>query len=79
MSFYVVSRANSTDTSSVQNLMMSFLFWNMKKLPRAEEVAQMARHYNVDVLILAECEIPDDETLSALKIGDRTRLLQAME
>ena len=27
----------------------------------------MARHYNVDGLILAECEIPDDEMLSALK------------
>lgn len=46
--------------------MLSFLFWNLKKLPRAETVACLAREHDIDVLVLAECVVPDTTLLKSL-------------
>ena len=46
---------------------VSFLFWNLKKLPRAEIVARLAHEHAVDVLILAEYEMEDEYFRSVLE------------
>jgi endonuclease/exonuclease/phosphatase family metal-dependent hydrolase len=58
---------NITAPECLGFLMLSFLFWNLKKLPRADIIARLAREHEVDVLMLAECSIPDDSLLAALK------------
>lgn len=35
--------------------MLTFLFWNVGRRPIEETVARIARHHDVDVLMLAEC------------------------
>src|SRR5688572_12041011 len=37
--------------------MITFLFWNINKKPLEKVIADLAEEHNVDVLILAECEI----------------------
>src|SRR5882672_8423088 len=46
--------------------MTTFLFWNLNKKPLERLVADLARRHEVDVLILAECEIPTDILLVRL-------------
>jgi endonuclease/exonuclease/phosphatase (EEP) superfamily protein YafD len=46
--------------------MVTFLFWNLNRLPRQDVVAQLVAQHGVDVLILAESEIPDAMMLGAL-------------
>ena len=46
---------------------VSFLFWNLKKLARAEILATLSKEHEIDVLILAEYDIDDDELTSQLK------------
>jgi hypothetical protein len=38
--------------------LVSFLFWNIGKRPLQEQVARLVAEHGVDVLMLAECEIP---------------------
>jgi len=38
--------------------MTTFLFWNLNKKPIHAAVTQLAYHYDVDVVLLAECEMP---------------------
>jgi len=46
--------------------MLSFLFWNLNKKPLQQRVARLAITQAVDVLLLAECEVPAVEMLAAL-------------
>jgi hypothetical protein len=46
--------------------MTTFLFWNLNKRPLAGLVAELAELHQIDVLILAECEIPAHTILRAL-------------
>ena len=46
--------------------MLSFLFWNLMKLPRAELVAKAAHEHQADIVVLAECMATDSEVLHAL-------------
>jgi hypothetical protein len=46
--------------------MLSFLFWNLNNKPLQERVARLASTKVVDVLMLAECEVPVAEMLAAL-------------
>jgi hypothetical protein len=45
---------------------LKLLFWNVDKKPRQEIVASLAAQHEVDVLILAECDVPDQVLLPAL-------------
>ena len=46
--------------------MTKFLFWNLNKKPLASIVTNLARQHEVDVIILAECEIAPAVMLKAL-------------
>lgn len=46
--------------------MIKFLFWNLNKKPLERRIASLARHYDIDVLMFAECVIPVGHVLSAL-------------
>jgi hypothetical protein len=46
--------------------MISFLFWNVHQQPLAESISHMARFYNVDFVLLAECPIEPPILLAAL-------------
>jgi exonuclease III len=43
-----------------------FLFWNLNRKPLQRTVANLVRAHDVDVLMLAECEVSTREILSAL-------------
>jgi hypothetical protein len=47
--------------------MVSFLFWNINKNPIHDRVARIAAKEDVDLLILAECDVDPVIMLSALK------------
>jgi hypothetical protein len=42
----------------MQDNMLSFLFWNIKKKRIGSLVASIAREQNIDVIVLAECDEP---------------------
>ena len=46
--------------------MMTFLFWNIKKKPLQKIISDLAEIHEVDVLILAECEIERSDLLRQL-------------
>lgn len=46
--------------------MASFLFWNLCRKRLEAVLRRLVVHYNVDVLILAECVIPQESMLAAL-------------
>ena len=46
--------------------MMTFLFWNIKKKPLQNAIGELAEIHEVDVLILAECEIERSDMLMQL-------------
>jgi len=46
--------------------MTTFLFWNLNNSPLEALVSELAEIHQVDVLILAECEIPVSRMLEAL-------------
>jgi endonuclease/exonuclease/phosphatase family metal-dependent hydrolase len=46
--------------------MISFLFWNLNKRPLQDRVVRLAREHEVDVLMLAECELTPPVVLEAL-------------
>jgi len=43
-----------------------FLFWNLHKKPLEARIASLARHHDIDMLMLAECVIPVGRMLSTL-------------
>jgi len=45
---------------------MTFLFWNLYRKPLDRELANLAWHHEVDVLMLAECLLPPARILKAL-------------
>ncbi len=49
--------------------MARFLFWNINRRPIAPLIASICHSEEIDVLILAESEIPDVEILLALNAG----------
>jgi hypothetical protein len=53
--------------------MIRFLFWNINKKPLQENIARLTRQHGVDVLMLAECDIPAAELLQALNPLDDVR------
>jgi len=53
--------------------MINFLFWNIGKRVDAKRLAAVAHHWDVDVLMLAECNIPDNHLVTALN-KDNMRL-----
>ena len=46
--------------------MMTFLFWNVKKNPVQRKIAELAEEYEIDVIILAECDIEETDLLHEL-------------
>jgi hypothetical protein len=46
--------------------MVTFLFWNIKKKPLQVLIANLARKHQVDILMLAECDIPPGTLLLGL-------------
>lgn len=46
--------------------MITFLFWNIQKKPLQHRVARIADRYCVDIVVLAECEVPTADMVSAL-------------
>ena len=50
--------------------MTTFLFWNLNRRDLAHLVNQVVYENEVDVLILAECEVPSNKVLSSLN-GNR--------
>ncbi len=51
--------------------MTSFLFWNLNKQPLHDHVARLARAYEVDVLMLAECDATPDALRQSLNAGGK--------
>lgn len=47
-------------------MQVTFLFWNLMRKPLAGRVAQIAAHYGVDVVLLAECAAPLADFTAAL-------------
>lgn len=35
---------------------LKFLFWNINRKPLVKEIANIAKHHNIDVILLAECK-----------------------
>lgn len=35
---------------------LNFLFWNINRKPLVKEIANIAKHHNIDVILLAECK-----------------------
>ena len=48
-------------------MLVSFLFWNLMKRDLQKHIARMASIYQIDVLMLAECEIAADEIKGTLQ------------
>ncbi|MFC0184053.1 Endonuclease/Exonuclease/phosphatase family protein [Pseudarcicella hirudinis] len=48
---------------------LNFLFWNLNQKPLVEEIANIAKHYNIDVLIFAEFNIKPTDLLLELNIN----------
>ena len=48
--------------------MLRFLFWNLNGKDLQHRVAKLVRTYETDVLVLAECSIPEDLMLDALNV-----------
>ena len=46
--------------------MANFLFWNMARKPLSEALARLAARHQIDVMLLAECELAPKQILSAL-------------
>ena len=46
--------------------MINFLFWNLRGKPLKEHVTTLCREHEVDILILAESNIPREELLDML-------------
>jgi endonuclease/exonuclease/phosphatase family metal-dependent hydrolase len=44
---------------------MKMMFWNLAGLPRHEEVSQLARIHDVDLVLLSEC--PNPESVSSMR------------
>jgi len=55
--------------------MLSFLFWNIYKKPLAENIARMALHYDVDVIMLVESNINPADLLILLNQSLATNLI----
>lgn len=53
--------------------MMNFLFWNINRRPIQALVSGLAREHDVDVLILAECEIGIATLLQELNAGQASK------
>ena len=46
--------------------MATFLFWNLNKKPLKEEIIQLCHYHEVDILILAESDLPESDFLDEL-------------
>lgn len=53
--------------------LMTFLFWNVKKNPVQKTIADLAVMYEIDVIILAECNIEETVLLSELNSRSDSR------
>ena len=51
--------------------MTSFLFWNINKKNLQRSIANLVRRHEIDVLMLAECEIEIDVLLRELNEGHK--------
>ena len=51
--------------------MTSFLFWNINRKDLKKSIARLARRYEIDVLMLAECQIEPGILLNELNGGGR--------
>jgi hypothetical protein len=49
--------------------MISFLFWNINRKPLKRAISNLARRHSVDLVILAESEIPNEELIDELNRG----------
>lgn len=49
--------------------MINFLFWNINRKPLEKIISNLTLKHQVDVLVLAECQIPVEIMLSALNQG----------
>ena len=53
--------------------MTKFLFWNLNKKPIAHLIATLAVQHDIDVVILAECDIGIVDILGALNANRRSK------
>lgn len=49
--------------------MTSILFWNINKKPLLEEIVYLCHDHEIDILVLAECELSDVSILQAININ----------
>ncbi len=54
------------DKVKIIQLMISFLFWNINRNSIQQSIVRLARRYEIDVLMLAECQIEPGILLRAL-------------
>ena len=52
--------------------MISFLFWNLNKKPLDEVIEQLARYYNIDILIFTEMISHPNEILTSLNSNGKS-------
>ena len=50
--------------------MVTFLFWNIHKRPLQDLIVALAREHEVDVIMLAECRLPEHVLLEGLNEGE---------
>ena len=48
--------------------MLRFLFWNLNGKALQDRVAKLVRAHETDVLVLAECSVPENLILDALNV-----------
>lgn len=52
--------------------MTSILFWNINKQPLLEEIVTICHSNEIDILVLAECELSDVKILEAINVNRET-------
>ncbi|MEL6929777.1 MAG: endonuclease/exonuclease/phosphatase family protein [Cyanobacteria bacterium J06600_6] len=53
--------------------MTSILFWNINKKPLLEEIKELCIDNDVDILILAECNLSNDNILEAINLKSKIK------
>ena len=58
--------------------MTSILFWNINKKPLLSEIKELCHDNDVDILILAECELSDREVLKNINLDTKNKYIATL-
>ena len=58
--------------------MVRFLFWNIKRRPLQDRLANLVRYHDVDVIMLVECMLPPEDLLFAVNAAASSEYQETM-